>query len=146
MQDSDNTVPFYSNRYARENGSENGKEYGCDCGCDTFDSWKPSTDIYNTKDNVVFKVELPGVPKEDVKIEVKESILTISGQRQREKEYGDAKPYSLERCNGKFYRAFRLPKEVDASRIDASMKDGILELRVAKPEETKPRQIQVNVQ
>lgn len=137
IQDRDKRVPYYGNYYNEEE---------CDCGCDTFDSWNPSTDIYNTKDSMVFLVELPGVSKEDVNIEIKDSILVISGNRKRDHEYEDAKIYVNERCNGKFYRAFRLPKEIDAGKVEASIKDGILELRLGKHEEQKPKQIKIDVQ
>lgn len=108
-------------------------------------SWSPAADIYDTKDDYVFKLEIPGLSKKDVKIEVEHDTLAVSGERKREDEVKEDDYRWAERHSGKFYRAFRLPKDVDAQKINASMKDGILELRVPKPEIKKPKHIPITV-
>lgn len=108
-------------------------------------SWSPSTDIYDSKEGYVVKMELPGVAKEDVNVEFKDNVLTITGERKDKKEVSRENYYNVESYDGKFYRSFRFPDDVDAQKIDASMKNGVLELRVAKPEERKPRNIPITI-
>lgn len=107
--------------------------------------WTPSTDIYENKDNYVLKVELPGISKEDVNIEFENGILTINGERKEEKEVKEENLHRVERCYGTFSRSFRLPKNVNDKKINAKMKDGILELNVPKAEEVKAKAIPINV-
>ncbi len=107
-------------------------------------TWHPTTDILDTKDNFVFKMELPGLKKEDVNVEFENNTLTVSGERKEEKEVKKDDYHWTERYNGKFHRAFRLPKNVNGEKINASMKDGILELKVAKPVEKKPQSIDIS--
>jgi len=118
---------------------------GCMNSCfgDPEGSWKPSTDIYDTKENIVLKMDLPGVSKEDVNVEFKDNALTITGERKNGKKEDDSCLCASERASGKFSRSFRFPANIDGAKIDASMKDGILELRIAKPEERKPRIIPI---
>lgn len=108
-------------------------------------SWAPTADIYDTKDDYVVKLEIPGLSKEEVKIEVENDTLAVSGERKREDEVKEEEFHRVERNSGKFYRAFVLPQDVDAKKINASMKDGILELRVPKPEVRKPKNIPITV-
>jgi len=106
--------------------------------------WMPATDIYETKDDYMFKVELPGIAKEDIKIEVNGENLSIKGERKVE----DVKPESYhrnERVCGTFMRNFQLPKNADGQKMSAAMKDGILELRIPKLEESKPKSIPINI-
>ena len=112
---------------------------------DCLATWHPTTDIYDTKDNYVLKMELPGLKKEDVNIEFENNTISVSGERKEEKDVQKDDYHWTERYNGKFYRAFRLPKNVDGEKINASMKDGILELKVAKPEEKKQKNISISV-
>ena len=112
---------------------------------DCLATWHPTTDIYDTKDNYVLKMELPGLKKEEVNIEFENNTLSVSGERKEEKDVKKDDYHWTERYNGKFHRAFRLPKNVDGEKINASMKDGILELKVAKPEEKKPKDISIAV-
>ncbi len=112
---------------------------------DSWASWYPSADIYDTKENYVLKMDLPGVAKEDVNVEFKDSVLTVRGDRKENKEEKGDNYYSTESVRGKFYRAFRFPDNVDGHKIDATMKNGILELRVAKPEEIQPKNIPITV-
>ena len=108
-------------------------------------TWYPSTDIYETKDDYVFKLEVPGLAKEDVKVEFKDNTLVISGEKKETKEVKKENYHRVESFSGMFTRSFVLPKDTDHSKIDASMKDGILELKVPKSEEKKAKAISINV-
>lgn len=108
-------------------------------------SWNPATDIFETKDDYVFKVELPGITKDDINIEFENGVLTITGERKEEKEVKEDDYYRCERCHGSFSRSFSLPKNVDSTKINANMKNGILELKVPKAEEAKPKAIPIKV-
>ena len=109
-----------------------------------FSGWTPALDLYQSNDNVVAVIELPGMRKEDIEISLHEGMLTISGERKQETgENGNAE--RSERYVGKFRRSISLPARVDASKVNATYKDGILTVTLPKAEEAKPRQIQVNV-
>jgi HSP20 family protein len=107
--------------------------------------WTPATDIHESKDDFQLKVELPGISKEDVNVEFENGILTINGERKEEKDVKEDNVHRVERCYGTFSRSFRLPKNVNDKKISANMKDGILELKVPKAEEVKPKAIPINV-
>ncbi len=107
--------------------------------------WAPVTDIYETKEDYVFKVELPGVSKEEVKVELEGDKLSISGERKEEKEIKREEYHRIERYCGSFARSFQLPKNANGQGVKASMKDGILELRIPKQEEAKAKAIPINI-
>jgi len=107
--------------------------------------WTPATDIYETQEEYVFRLELPGIKKEDIKVEFDGDTLTITGERKEEKEVKKENFHRIERCCGSFKRAFNIPKNVDANKIAANMKDGILELKVPKIEESKTKAIPISV-
>ena len=109
-----------------------------------FSGWSPALDLYQNKDNVTAVVELPGMQKEDIEISLHEGMLTISGERKEQTTEND-KAERSERYVGKFRRSITLPTRVDASKVSATYKDGILTVTLPKAEEAKPRQIQVNV-
>jgi len=109
-----------------------------------FSGWTPALDLYQSNDNVVAVAELPGMRKEDIEISLHEGMLTISGERSHERD-PDEKAERSERYVGKFRRSVTLPARVDASKVNATYKDGILTVTLPKAEEAKPRQIQVNV-
>ncbi|HEY4285437.1 MAG TPA: Hsp20/alpha crystallin family protein [Chthoniobacterales bacterium] len=109
-----------------------------------FSGWTPALDLYQSKDNIVAVVELPGMRKEDIEISLHEDVLTISGER-KQQTAEDEKAERSERYVGKFRRSISLPSRVDASKVNATYKDGILTVTLPKAEEAKPRQIQVNV-
>jgi HSP20 family protein len=111
----------------------------------TPSAWRPMTDIYETKDAYVFKVELPGFRKEDVKVEFSGETLTLRGERKQEEETKNESCHRLERSYGMFERSFTIPKNVDARKIDASLKDGILVLTVPKAEESRTKAIPIMV-
>ncbi len=105
--------------------------------------WVPSLDVWETDTELVYAFDIPGVPEEDIQIEVHDDTLTVSGERARETtEQGD-RFYRFERRYGSFGRAVGLPAGIDDSKIEASYVDGVLEVRVPKPEEAKPRRIQL---
>jgi HSP20 family protein len=105
----------------------------------------PATDIYDTDEYYVLKMEVPGFSKSEIDIEFKDSVLTVKGERkeEKEKEDKDVSYHWTERRHGNFSRSFRLPKDVDGKKIDAILKSGVLELKIAKPEEKKPRNIPI---
>ncbi|MFL6543311.1 MAG: Hsp20/alpha crystallin family protein [Chthoniobacterales bacterium] len=109
-----------------------------------FNGWTPAIDLYQTNDDVVALVELPGMRKEDIELSLQDGMLTISGERKSETQDGD-KAQRSERFVGKFRRSISLPTRVDANKVNASYKDGILTVTLPKAEEVKPKQIQVNV-
>ena len=107
-------------------------------------NWKPVVDIFEDDDNIVIKADLPGVDKEDVHVDVKDRVLTLSGERSSEKEVKEEKYYRKERTLGKFQRSFSLSADVDPDKIKAEFKDGVLKVEIPKPEENKPRKIAVH--
>jgi len=109
-----------------------------------FSGWSPALDLYQNNDNVVVRVELPGMRKEGIEISLQDGMLTISGERKSETAEGD-KAERTERYVGKFRRSISLPTQVDASKVTATYRDGILTVTLPKAEEAKPKQIQVNV-
>jgi HSP20 family protein len=107
-------------------------------------SWAPRVDIYDTKDAFMIKVELPGVDKNDIKVDVDGRLLTLRGERRGETEEKDAAYYRREMYCGTFERSFTLPEAVDPALIKAEYKEGVLCLQVPKPEERKPKQIEIH--
>ncbi|SRR5216684_356746 len=110
-----------------------------------FSGWTPALDLYQNKDNVVAMVELPGMRKEDIEISLHDGMLTISGERSSEVQDNDEKEGRTERFSGKFRRSITLPTQVDAGKVSATYKDGVLTVTLPKAEEAKPKQIKVNV-
>ena len=109
-----------------------------------FSGWTPALDLYQNNDNLIAVVELPGMRKEDIEISLHDGMLTISGERKSETREGD-KAERTERYIGRFRRSITLPTRVDANKVSATYKDGILTITLPKAEEAKPKQIQVNV-
>lgn len=107
-------------------------------------SWKPAVDIFETDDAIVLSVEVPGVDREHIFIELKDGVLSLSGERKLEKEAGEERYHRMERCYGAFHRFFTLPAAVDPGKVDAALRDGVLRIRLPKREEAKPRQIAVH--
>jgi len=106
--------------------------------------WSPRVDIYDTKDAFIIKAELPGVEKNNIKIDVDGRVLTLRGERKAETEDKGNSYYRREMFCGTFERSFTLPEAVDPALIKAEYKDGVLHLEVPKPEERKPRQIEIS--
>jgi HSP20 family protein len=103
----------------------------------------PALDLNETDGEYVITVELPGVCKEDVTVEMTEGVLTVRGQKKSEREEKKERSRWVERSYGSFSRSFMLPANATPDRIDASYKDGILTLRIGKREETKPKTIAI---
>lgn len=114
-------------------------------GDETVDSSFPTTDIFETKDEYVFKLEVPGLAKEDVDIEFHDNVITIKGEKKEEKEIKEENVHRIESFSGSFTRSFNIPKYANKDNINATMKDGVLELKVAKSEEEKPKAISIKV-
>ncbi len=110
---------------------------------DAMGSWTPLCDIYEEGDNIVVKAELPGLDENDIDIQVENNILTLRGERKREKEVKSENLFRTERSYGSFTRSFTLPVTVDTEKIRAEYKDGVLLLTMPKVEEAKPRKIKV---
>jgi HSP20 family protein len=102
-------------------------------------------DVLESKDSYLIRAELPGMNKEDIKVEVKDGVLTLSGERKAEQPAEGVEYRHAERVAAKFWRSFSLPETVKLDAIEAAYKDGVLEIRVPKAEEAKPRQIEVTV-
>ena len=105
--------------------------------------WMPAMDLVETDDHFVLRADLPGLGEDDVKIEVEDSTLTVSGERKAEHEERGEGFHRLERASGSFSRSLTLPKGVDAEAVTASFERGVLEVRVPKPEQRKPRRIEI---
>ena len=110
-------------------------------------AWSPAVDIYETDNHeVVLKAELPDMKREDINLTFENGVLTIKGERKVEQETKQERFHSVERRHGVFSRSFTLPNTVDASRISAAYKDGVLTIRLPQREEAKPKQIAVDVE
>ena len=109
-------------------------------------AWNPSTDIVEMEDHYLFKVELPGVKKEDVKVEIEKDTLTIKGERKEETEIKKDDYLRVESFSGSFSRTFKIPEGLEEKKIKASLKDGVMKLEIPKPKEEviKPISISVN--
>ena len=105
----------------------------------------PRVNIKDTKDNVILSFELPGMEKKDIKVVVKDGNLIVSGQREFRQEEKDDTFIRSEIRTGKFCRSFSLPETVNAESVGADYKNGILEVRLGKLEEVKPKEIEVKV-
>jgi HSP20 family protein len=105
--------------------------------------WIPAMDLVEAGDHLVLRADLPGMEKDDVEIEVKDGILTVSGERKAEHEEKSEGFYRAERSFGSFSRSLTLPKGSDASKVEAEFDKGVLEVRIPKPEETKPHRVEI---
>jgi HSP20 family protein len=108
--------------------------------------WSPRVDIAETEEAFVIKAEIPEMNKEDVKVTVDNGVLTIRGERKKEKEEKGKKFHRIERFYGSFTRSFTLPDNVDEAKIKATFKEGMLDLQIQKTEKAKPKVIQVKVE
>ena len=106
-------------------------------------SWVPALDAWETEHEVVYALDLPGIPEKDIAIEFEDGALTVSAERERTNEISEEKLYRYERRFGSFSRTIGLPQGVTEDQIKAEYRDGVLEIHVAKPEQAKPRRIQI---
>lgn len=107
--------------------------------------WTPQVDITEDESGYTITSDLPDVPKEAVKVTVEDGVLTVRGERKWEKKTDTTKVHLVERSYGSFTRSFRLPEDADGEKVAAAFKDGVLKITLAKREESKPRQVEVQV-
>jgi HSP20 family protein len=105
--------------------------------------WVPAMDLVETDDHLVLRADLPGLDKEDVEIEVKDGVLTISGERRTEHEDSADGYHRVERAYGRFSRSLSLPQGIDADQAQADFEKGVLEVRIPKPAERQPHRVQI---
>jgi HSP20 family protein len=105
--------------------------------------WVPPMDLVEADDHFVLRADLPGLGDEDVAIEIQDNTLTISGERKSEQEHHERGWYRIERSFGRFSRSLTLPEGVDPSAVAAEFNKGVLEVRIPKPEERKPRRVTI---
>jgi HSP20 family protein len=109
----------------------------------TSQAWVPALDVWETEDEIVYAVDLPGIPEDKISIELDDGALTIGAERERAETVSNERSYRFERRFGTFSRTFGVPQGVTEGDVKASYKDGVLEVHVRKPEQPKPRRIQV---
>jgi HSP20 family protein len=109
----------------------------------TNQAWVPAVDVWETDNEVVYAFDLPGIPEDTISVELEDNALTVSGERERTDEVQNDRFYRFERRFGSFSRTIGLPQGTSEDGIKADYKDGVLEIHVRKPEEPKPRRIQV---
>ncbi|HTN42682.1 MAG TPA: Hsp20/alpha crystallin family protein [Nitrospiria bacterium] len=107
---------------------------------------EPAIEIYEEKDDVVVKAEIPGMKKEELDINISDTLLTIKGEKKQEEEVKKKGYYYSERSYGSFVRTIDLPKEVKADKAYANFKDGVLEVRLPKTEEAKRKEVKIKVE
>jgi HSP20 family protein len=108
-------------------------------------AWAPKCDIYETDGEIVVKVELPDVKREDIHVSIEQNMLTIRGERKFEEETKRENYHRVERSYGEFSRSFTLPTFADSSKVNAEYKDGVLRVSLAKKDEVKPKSIDVTI-
>ncbi|HEY7252949.1 MAG TPA: Hsp20/alpha crystallin family protein [Methylomirabilota bacterium] len=108
--------------------------------------WAPSMDVSETKDSLVCKIEVPGMEQKDIQISLQENLLTIKGEKKQEKEEKDEHYHRIERSYGAFTRSLRLPVAVDAGKVTATVKNGVLTVTLPKTLAAKGTTIPVNVE
>ncbi|HEY2436979.1 MAG TPA: Hsp20/alpha crystallin family protein [Solirubrobacteraceae bacterium] len=107
--------------------------------------WIPAMDLVETGDHYVLRADLPGLSDEDVNVQLEDNVLTISGERKAEHETQQEGYHRLERASGAFFRSLTLPEGVDPDGVQANFDRGVLEIRIPKPEQKKPRQVQISL-
>lgn len=106
-------------------------------------SWVPPVDVFETEDDLVYSFDLPGVPESAIDVQLHDDVLTVSAQREQSQERSGDGFYRTERRFGTFTRTLGVPQGVSADSVKAELKDGVLELRVPKPEATKPQRVRI---
>ena len=111
----------------------------------TLRHWIPAMDLVETKQHFVLRADLPGMSEADVKVELEDNVLTVAGERRTEQEEQREGYYRIERASGRFARSLTLPEGVDAGSIEASFANGVLEVRVPKPQARPPQRVSIAV-
>src|SRR3954451_14326748 len=106
--------------------------------------WTPAMDLLETDDAFVLRADLPGMREEDVSIELEDNVLTVSGERKADHEENGEGFYRVERAFGTFSRSLTLPRGFDPESVNAGFTNGVLEVRIPKPEQRKPRKISIS--
>jgi HSP20 family protein len=112
-------------------------------GGDGGTSWLPALDVWETEEEIVVSMDLPGIPEDKVSIEVEDGVLTVSGEREKQVEKTEDRFYRFERRYGTFARSVTLPQGVDEADIKAEFSGGVLNVHVPKPAERKPKRIPI---
>jgi len=107
--------------------------------------WAPLADMYETKDDLSVTFELPGIREKEVSVSITGDVLTVKGERKLERDLKDEGYHRLERVYGRFERAVPLPMPVQADKVKATYRDGVLEIRLPKVEEVKPKEIKIDI-
>jgi HSP20 family protein len=110
----------------------------------TSQSWVPAVDVWETENEVVYAFDLPGIPEDKITLEFEDGALTVSAERERQQELENDRFYRFERRYGTFSRTIGLPQGATEDAISAEYKHGVLEVHVKKPEQPKPRRIQIS--
>jgi HSP20 family protein len=105
--------------------------------------WVPAMDLVETEEHLVLRADLPGLSEEDVALEIKDGVLTLSGERKAEHEEKSEGFYRVERSFGGFSRSLTLPQGIDAEQVAAEFNNGVLEVRIPKPAERKPHRVAI---
>jgi HSP20 family protein len=108
-------------------------------------AWMPVVDMYETNDDLILDVELPGVREKEISLTITGEVLTVKGDRQFGEQLKDDNYVHMERAYGKFERSIRLPMPVQAGRVTATYRDGVLEVRLPKAEEVRPKEIRIDL-
>jgi HSP20 family protein len=108
-------------------------------------SWTPPVDMYTTKDELILTLELPGVSEKDVSVSIAGDLLTVKGERRFDNQVKEQDLVHVERTYGKFERLVQLPMAVQTDRVKATYRDGVLEIKLPKAEELKPKQIKIDL-
>ena len=107
--------------------------------------WTPVVDVYESKDDLLLNFELPGVREKDVSLSITGDMLTLRGERQFRQELKDDHTYHIERVYGRFERSVQLPMPVQADRVTATYRDGVLEVKLPKADEVKSKEIKIDI-
>jgi HSP20 family protein len=107
--------------------------------------WVPAMDLVETADHYVLRADLPGLSDDDINIQLEDNVLTISGERKTQHEQHEEGYYRIERASGSFARSLTLPEGVGSDDVQAHFDRGVLEIRISKPEQKKPRQVQITL-
>src|SRR5439155_21038373 len=108
-------------------------------------TWAPAVDMYATKDDLVITLELPGVSEKDVSVSITGDLLTVKGERRFENQVKEQDLLQVERTYGKFERVVQLPMAVQADHVKATYRDGVLEIRLPKAEQLKPKEVKIEI-
>jgi HSP20 family protein len=109
----------------------------------TSGRWIPAMDLVETDDHLVLRGDLPGMTEDDVDIEIKDNVLTVSGERKSEQEERAEGYHRVERSFGRFSRSLTLPQGIDPDKVEAKFENGVLEVQIPKPAEAKPTRVQI---